>query len=127
MPWKTSRLPTHISPIKYKITLHPSITKGNFEGESSIELEVSRSTDCILFHQSGLKISDVQLLSLSGVSVEIDEEFPYERNDLYVVRLKREVQGGRYVLRMKFSGEFAKDGRGLGRYQYIDGTTKEER
>lgn len=66
-------------------------------------------------------------MKMSGVVIGIDEEFPYERNDLYVVRLKRKVQSGRYVLKMKFAGEFAKDGRGLGRYQYIDRTTKKER
>ncbi|KAG8184338.1 hypothetical protein JTE90_005356 [Oedothorax gibbosus] len=141
MPWNNLRLPTNVTPVSYNITLHPNITQGDFNGDVSIHLTVSQPSDTIVFHQSGLEITDLKLLLLdndnvvdigeenvdSRSKVEIDEEFPYKRNELHVVRLKEKIQGGRYVLEMKFAGKLAKEGRGMRRYQYTDRVTNEKR
>lgn len=119
MPWRGIRLPRHIRPSKYNITLFPNITQASFEGSEEIAITISKPTDFMLLHEIGLKIYNTELInSESGESVSMDEIFPYKRNNFHVILFEEMVPEGEYVLKLEFSGTFTDGGDGIGRYSY---------
>ncbi|GFS55864.1 glutamyl aminopeptidase [Nephila pilipes] len=128
MPWKKVRLPQFIVPIRYDILLHPNISDSTFQGEETIELDITEDTDYIPIHETKLNITKVEVRGLiSGEEVAIEEAFPFKKNEYFVIRFEEKIPRGLYRLKFVFSGKFSTVGKGLGRYQYIQRETKEVR
>ena len=55
------RLPTHVLPINYDITLKPDLVKFTFEGSEKIQVHVHDKTDRITLNVNEVKISENNL------------------------------------------------------------------
>ncbi|XP_018905353.1 endoplasmic reticulum aminopeptidase 1 isoform X2 [Bemisia tabaci] len=57
-PWNNLRLPTFARPQRYHINIHPNLTTLDVKGQVSIDFQVERDTNFIVFHSKNLTISE---------------------------------------------------------------------
>ncbi|MBN3301040.1 ERAP2 aminopeptidase, partial [Amia calva] len=55
-PWSQVRLPNHVIPVHYHLSIHPNLTTLNFTGSVRIEIDVQNDTDSVILHSKGLQI-----------------------------------------------------------------------
>ncbi|XP_054706486.1 uncharacterized protein LOC129216302 [Uloborus diversus] len=128
MPWKNKRLPRHILPQSYNLKLNPNMAQSTFDGQVDVVVDVTEETSYMLVHSVGLKIGSTEVKDLEMKSdVAIDETFPFRMNSFWVIRFAKLIPPGSYFLRLNFSGDFAVDGHGMGRYRYTNKETQEKR
>lgn len=117
------RLPTHVYPVHYDLTLEPNFSNFSFAGEASIELQVTEETNNITLHAYNLTVS------VEGVSfgdVEIENVDYVEDYQFLIISLGRNVSQGSYVLNIIYEGYLNSNNRGFyrGNYQDSDGGTR---
>lgn len=60
-PWRQIRLPRQVRPERYRLFLHPNLTRLDLRGELSLEVRVLNETGLLVLHQAGLNLSSVAL------------------------------------------------------------------
>src|SRR5688572_13448402 len=63
------RLPRHVEPRRYDLTLTPDLTEGTFAGEERVEVVVREPTAEIVLNAVDLRIADAELVAEDGRAV----------------------------------------------------------
>jgi hypothetical protein len=130
-PWKNLRLPRHIMPVHYSITLYPDIYNGSgwFYGNESVEIEITKDTRFILIHIHYLNITSTSLRTKNDNStIEIKNHFYYEPNQFWVIETQEVLPKGRnVVLDMSFNGSLTRAIVGFYKSKYVNSITGETR
>ncbi len=118
---KNVRLPEHIIPKRYNITLAPNLKKFNFNGEVEILLELAKPVKEITLHAAELKITSAILYhgssKLRFQSISYDEQL-----ETVTLSFGEKIQIREAKLYLKFSGILNDKMRGFYRSKYkIDG------
>jgi puromycin-sensitive aminopeptidase len=119
------RLPAHVSPTVYHVTLKPDLEAFTFEGEETIELMLSKPTKTISLHSKDLDITLVELLPQSEGGVPMQATVSYnDENETATFTFPKSILKGEHKLRLFFRGILANNMRGFYKSQYVlDGKT----
>ncbi len=111
---KTTRLPVHVKPERYKIMLRPDLENFTFEGEETIYLALEKPTKEIILHSADLEIESTEV----KVSYNKKEE-------TVTLTYNKKVPAGKHQLRLKFKGVLNDKMRGFYRSRYeVDGISR---
>lgn len=117
------RLPSHVYPIHYELTLEPNFTNFTFTGEVSIELEIAEETSNITLHVYNLTVNfeDVSFGDIEIESVNYNEDYQF-----LIINFVNNVSEGSYILKINYEGYLNSNNRGFyrGNYQDSDGETR---
>ncbi|XP_061673781.1 endoplasmic reticulum aminopeptidase 2 [Syngnathoides biaculeatus] len=61
-PWSRLRLPRYVIPLHYHIIVHPNLTSLHLTGSVTIQIDVQNSTNWVVLHSKGLRISKATIL-----------------------------------------------------------------
>ena len=128
-PWKTLRLPSHIKPLHYDITLYPDFygSNGWFYGNETVELNITSHTRIILIHANFLNITRTSVQYGTGEAIKISRTFWYEKNQFWVIETDAEIEPAIVLLDLEFDGSLTRSIVGFYKSSYINSITKEER
>ncbi|KAJ3274529.1 hypothetical protein HDV01_002657 [Terramyces sp. JEL0728] len=102
------RLPTTTKPTAYDLVLNLDPNRNYFEGQVSIQLDIMRSVEEILFHSSELKLREITLNGDQMKNRVVQDE-------LHSIRYpdNASINTGKYTLMVKYSGEMTTEHLGL--------------
>lgn len=104
------RLPRHIKPRHYDLTMFPDLEKQTFSGQVGIDITVSEPTDYIVVHSKQLAITETTVKKLypdrSEQPVKVLQAVEYEPHQYWVIETEA-IGTGEYRLSMNFSGSLA--------------------
>ena len=113
-PWTKIRLPTYITPLSYKLFLHPNLTTFRFTGNVKISFTVSKPTNFIIFHSKNLTIhtsdiyhtkNDDGVTLVDTKEINIVNQLEYVNHEQIYIEVDRDLQVDRtYLLRLNFEG-----------------------
>lgn len=117
------RLPTHINPLHYDLTLEPDFSDFTFTGEATIEVEITEETDNITLHAYNLTVGvdGVTFGNVGVANVSYDDFYQF-----LVITFEESVPEGSYVLKISYDGYLNSNNRGFyrGNYQDQNGETR---
>ena len=140
-PWLDARLPRHVLPVHYDLTLFPDFYKpaqadARFYGNVSILINItSKPTRHLLVHANKLAIRQTALRLLhrspettQDEPLRVQRAFNFTRNQYWVVELDRDLEPQSAVwLDMTFDGSMIGRLSGLYRTSYVDSRTQQTR
>ncbi|ESO89719.1 hypothetical protein LOTGIDRAFT_218512 [Lottia gigantea] len=104
-PWKDVRLPSFVIPKSYKLIMHPNISKSEYHGEVTIDLEVKKETDFIVFHAIDFNITNYSVTS-NDKTISVKKHLQYETFEQFYLQLERKIQPSENLkLSVMFKGE----------------------
>lgn len=119
------RLPRSILPVKYNIKLLPFIFEGNFtfNGDVSIVVQVTETTNNITLHAADLFIINTEVLTMNEDGVDSSLMIIGQSNDtekqFHTIHLKNDLKSGEhYRINMSFVGRLNDDLHGFYRSSY---------
>lgn len=65
-PWDAVRLPTHVTPLRYHLLIHPNLTTLTFAGTAAIEVAVTRQTSAVVLHAKRLHVTGAAVEASGG-------------------------------------------------------------
>ncbi|XP_045130839.1 endoplasmic reticulum aminopeptidase 1-like isoform X6 [Portunus trituberculatus] len=102
-PWTDVRLPFHVRPLYYNISLHPNLTTRHVEGHVTIKLTAIEETTAIIIHGHDLNITDYSLNKKYGKPIEILKFLVYPPHQQLYLGLNEILRrGSNYTLRLKY-------------------------
>jgi puromycin-sensitive aminopeptidase len=118
------RLPGHIIPKRYSITIFPNLSEFTFGGEEEILLELKKSSKEITLHAIELDINSAQIIiktPLSGASKRIkSENISYdEKAETATLKFDKTIPKGEAKLKLNFTGILNDEMRGFYRSKYL--------
>ena len=130
---KPVRLPEHVKPIRYKITLRPDLEAFTFEGQTVIILDMQRAADEITLHSKELVIETAGFISKGSVAAARRIAWPRpqqreqratriqydEKNETVTFKFEQNLPQGRGELRLVFRGVLNDNMRGFYRSRYV--------
>lgn len=128
-PWLNLRLPHHVIPIHYSITLYPDFygNHGWFYGNETVELNITEPTKYILIHANFLNITKTVLQYENRQTIGITRTFWYEKNQFWVVEATEHVGVGKVYMHLQFDGSLTREIFGFYKSTYVNSITHEER
>ncbi|GFS36244.1 glutamyl aminopeptidase [Trichonephila inaurata madagascariensis] len=127
-PWYYHRLPLHIIPEHYDLTLYPMLNSDVFNGTVAITVRLTAPSKFFLVHSVKLNISKTEVISeYDGQVVELEDTFEYKENNYLVLKAGRKLPVGKYKLFFEFQGPFILVLEGLYKSSYVNPDTKERR
>jgi len=115
------RLPRHVAPKRYELTLAPDLGKASFLGHERIEIEVTAATGSIVCNANELQISNATLSAPDdcnhGVGLDISFDEGLER---VTFTPPSRLEAGSYVLECDFAGVLNDKLRGFYRSTFRD-------
>src|SRR5258708_14061726 len=106
------RLPTHIKPERYEITLKPDLKVFKFEGKETIYLKIQKPSKEIILHAKDLKIE-------KAIFQNIDLKITYnDKNETVTFTSKNVIPVGKGELHISFQGILNDTMRGFYRSRY---------
>ncbi len=134
------RLPDYIIPKNYNMLIkaffNPISTgetdnNNRFEGTETIDIELTRASNRIVFHcDNSIRILDtIQIISVSNLQVinVRTNQHRYIENQLYEILLDQNLSIGNYKLKLDYEGDFGSNTNIIGFYKTSyqeDGVTK---
>lgn len=115
------RLPTHINPVHYDVTLTPDFESFTFDGYLEFEFDVLEAADSITLHIYQIEVDEasVAVSGVDGVDLVIDWfEYDEERH-FFVVKVALEVGEG-LKMRVGYVGQLNLNNYGFYRASYTD-------
>jgi aminopeptidase N len=123
---KFSRLPEIAKPISYEIYLKPDLKTFKFNGNETIVIDVTSSTDYLKLHSSEIEINSVNLkladgTELKGVTFEANPKWM-----ILTIKLPQKIEPQKVSLTIEFVGNHNDKMMGFYRsvYKGADGTEK---
>ncbi|XP_050726718.1 endoplasmic reticulum aminopeptidase 1-like isoform X3 [Eriocheir sinensis] len=102
-PWADVRLPFHVKPLHYNITLHPNLTTRHVDGHVTIKLTAIEETTAIIIHGHDLNVTDYTLHKKYGKPIDIHKFLIYPTHQQLYLGLSETLRrGSNYTLRMSF-------------------------
>ncbi|KAL9985945.1 hypothetical protein ACROYT_G008402 [Oculina patagonica] len=122
--WWNVRLPKHVTPKHYDVTILVDLKKFLFNGHVSIVIDVKEPTEYVLVHTNKMTVTSVTVHQSSGGEIAVKNHFLFEKNQFYVIHLTNWLQQGEYVVKMAFESELRAELGGFYRMNYRrkDGT-----
>lgn len=119
------RLPTHVVPVHYELTLEPLFDSFTFNGVASIEVEVTEEANNITLHANQLTITTVTVRNSSS-EIEVASVSNDTSTQFLIVELASNASTGVYYLDITYVGELNSNNRGFyrGNYQNESGDTR---
>ena len=114
------RLPPNVRPTAYRLTLTPDLENFTFNGQVSIDLQVSESTGRILLNAAELDITSASITDAYGGPMPASGILLDEKRERAFLTFPREIATGRATLSMEFSGILNDQLRGFYRCRYTD-------
>eukprot|EP01147_Barroeca_monosierra_P009217 gene9217-1503_t len=99
--WDIDRLPTHVRPSKYNISLYPDINNLTVIGFEEITINMSDSTAYVILHAMDMNIQDCILRDESNTAIALRAYF--QRKELLVVHPRERLSPGTYILSINFT------------------------
>ncbi|XP_052246472.1 endoplasmic reticulum aminopeptidase 1-like isoform X2 [Dreissena polymorpha] len=106
-PYHNIRLPHSVTPVSYKMYMHPNISESFFTGHVSIICDVNENTDFIVFHAKGLTIMTIKVsdnsvpTNLFGVVNWLEHE---DNEQIYVRLMKYLPKGLKINMYIEYNG-----------------------
>lgn len=109
-PWSRPRLPRYITPLHYRLSLHPNLTSLSFNGSVQIQIDVQNNTNWVVLHSKGLQIStatilDHNLMLLSERVLPVLHNPSHEQIGIFSPRVLS--SGQTYFLYIEFGAQLA--------------------
>lgn len=127
-PWTNIRLPDHVSPLVYRLYMHPNLTTFLFVGTVEVDVHVNKPTDFLIIHSKNLNISSHDLtVQGSNEEVKIAKHLEYLAFEQIYLKLGSSLKEGvRYTLKVQFTGMLSELLAGFYRssYQTSNGETR---
>jgi len=115
---KSVRLPNHISPVSYNLTIQPDLESFTFSGNEIIKINVGEETNNITLHSKNIDIETVKYTS--GKIEQFATKVSYsEVNETATFIFKNKIKKGRGQLSIVFSGIISDSLRGFYKSKYI--------
>jgi len=125
---KNVRLPAHIVPMRYDITLKPDLEAFTFEGKETIHLSLKKAAKKITLHSKELDIRSAEIVrdAGKGSAKEFALRISYdEKAETATFAFPRKIPRGDLELRLIFSGILNDKMRGFYRSRYeVRGKTR---
>ena len=113
-------VPTNVKPVKYRITLEPSLEDFTFKGQESVEIEILESTDSITLNSVEIEVQSAQVSVQDGDAL-VSQEITYdEEQETVTFRFGSTLPEGPAKLDVTFTGELNDRLRGFYRSKYMD-------
>jgi|AGTN01.3.fsa_nt_gi Aminopeptidase N len=100
---KNFRLPTHVVPSRYEITLRPDLKSSLFTGHEVIDVQVLAPTASIVINSKGLKFDSAYVESADGTRLA-GRVSPDDETELTAIDFDGIVGAGQWKLTIEFSG-----------------------
>lgn len=134
-PWNNPRLPTFIRPMRYKINIHPNLTTLDVKGQVTIDFQVEKETNFIVFHSKNLTLTEKHLISNAlptsldrkGHRLPITRFLEYPSGQQVYMELKEKLRKKvNYTLVVRFNSRLGRDLEGFYLSSYVNkqGETK---
>ena len=114
------RLPPHVRPKRYVLTLTPDLDSFTFTGDETVEVEVDEPTDRILLNAAELQVSAANVTLADGTVLAAHDIAHDEDAETVALRFDRPVPVGSASLSVQFTGILNDQLRGFYRSQYTD-------
>ncbi|XP_068153828.1 glutamyl aminopeptidase isoform X2 [Drosophila tropicalis] len=83
------RLPTELTPIKYRLYFEPNLDTGACEGTVSIQFQAMNATNLIVLHAKDLEVHSISILNMMArMRIAIDEWYLDETRELLMIKLR---------------------------------------
>jgi puromycin-sensitive aminopeptidase len=119
------RLPAIAKPTHYKISLKPDLEKFTFQGEVTIDVELTHSTDHLLLNAAELEIKSAAV----RIGRDVRDNLPFKTNpadETVRVELNHELTPGPIKLKIGYTGTLNNKMHGFYRSKYTDSAGKEK-
>ncbi|XP_076459324.1 puromycin-sensitive aminopeptidase-like isoform X2 [Babylonia areolata] len=114
---KFERLPKSVIPTNYKLRLHPDLTAFTFAGSEEIEVEVKNAVSTIRLNSVEIAIQKAVYKPENGTELKGEVSFD-EEEELAILSFPSELQLGKGVLQLEFTGELNDKMKGFYRSKY---------
>jgi puromycin-sensitive aminopeptidase len=131
---KSVRLPSHISPISYKLTIRPDLESFTFSGNEIIKIKVEKEANRITIHSKDIDVETVSISSKQKVVgskerknfKQFASKIVYDKEkETATFYFKNKIQKGQGELSIVFSGIINDSLRGFYKSKYVlDGEEK---
>jgi len=117
---KSVRLPNHISPISYNLTIKPDLESFTFSGDETIKIKIRKTTNQITLHSKDIDIETVKIKDDFAKKITYDT-----KSETATFYFKNKIKVGNSKLHIAFSGIINEGLRGLYKSKYVlDGKEK---
>ncbi|MBW3666452.1 MAG: M1 family metallopeptidase [Actinobacteria bacterium] len=113
------RLPRHVHPTHYDITLEPDLETLSFQGAVGVEMTVTEATDTIVLNSAEIEVKSFRLTG-DGATADIAELVYDEEAERIAFHLEEPLAPGDYRLEIDYSGTINDQLRGLYKSVYRD-------
>jgi puromycin-sensitive aminopeptidase len=123
---KSVRLPLHIIPQKYNLTLKPDLEAFVFTGVEIIKLIINKNSKTITLHSKDIDIEKVEIENNKNKQFQFASKISYDtKRETATFIFKNEIKKGEVNLKIIFSGIINESLRGFYKSKYeIGGITK---
>ncbi len=122
---KSVRLPNHISPTNYKLTIKPDLESFTFSGNEIIKIKIEKETNKITLHSKNIDIETVMISSKQKTKEQFANKINYDTKSETVTFFFKNKVIGNCDLHISFIGIINDNLRGFYRSKYIlDGQEK---
>nr|XP_027215499.1 endoplasmic reticulum aminopeptidase 1-like [Penaeus vannamei] len=102
-PWTSVRLPTHVRPLHYDLSLHPNLTSRYVKGELTIKLTAIEETQQIVIHGHDLNVTSYKLHNKYEKPIGISKFLEYPAHQQLYLKLDEILRrGSNYTLRLSY-------------------------
>ncbi|MBM3945105.1 MAG: M1 family metallopeptidase [SAR202 cluster bacterium] len=122
---KSVRLPEHIRPTRYVITLEPDLKKFVFKGRQTVDLTIAKPTRTIVVNADELKIQPAVLSTGSGKVFKSAAPTLDEQAETATFEFADAIPAGKATLDLEYTGILNDRLRGFYRSRYMDADGKE--
>ena len=118
------RLPSHIKPERYNLTLKPDLESFTFAGKEIIDIAINKKVKSITLHSKDIKIETAEIIS--GKSAQFADKIIYDdKAETATFIFKKIINKGKAKLSIVFEGIINDHLRGFYRSRYtLDGKIK---
>lgn len=120
------RLPTHVKPIHYDITIQPDLENFTFSGLVIIQVEVLEDASNITLHANELNVTYLALMTASSQLIEPASVTNDEDRQFLIINFEETLAAGTYYINTFYEGVVNNGTTGFYRASYVDvnGTTR---
>jgi puromycin-sensitive aminopeptidase len=117
---KSIRLPNHISPIHYKLTIKPDLEAFVFSGNEIIKININKDTKKITLHSKDL---DIETVSIGSKKNTKEKQFAHKityntEKETASFYFKNNIKKGKYEISITFCGIINENLRGFYKSKY---------
>ncbi|KAI5740215.1 hypothetical protein M8J76_001759 [Diaphorina citri] len=128
-PWNNVRLPTFAHPLRYVINIHPNLTTLDVKGQVSIDFQVEKDFNYIVFHAKNLTITEKTLIDRKNhnTKIQVVKMLEYSAGQQVYIEFKENLRKKtNYTLILRYYTRLNQDMEGfyLSSYTTRDGKKK---